>query len=267
MKSILIKFILTWGMSKFSLTAVAICGTVFAWNVNHVVNSLSRSDTKDSVPKNVLMPPDELAMDTGMLPGMGTSTLSFTTIPMPPKAKDMSLNTELWLRKHWEEDLIKRRLFITKTVSPQTIAPKTWRFFPAKNTRTGMVVENTLTQDRQSLKESLVGGAGIQKRSKERPWVLTFYDACFLCCGKSLFHPLHGITASGVRAFRGVIACPPWMPFGKMVLIPSEYGFKLPYFCLDRGSSIQGHRLDIFVPTHSEALRRGISHAEVEIIK
>jgi len=52
-----------------------------------------------------------------------------------------------------------------------------------------------------------------------------------------------------------------------MVLIPSEFGFKLPFFCLDRGSAIEGHRLDIFVPSHKEALQRGISRAEVEVIK
>lgn len=97
-------------------------------------------------------------------------------------------------------------------------------------------------------------------------FIISHYDADFPCTGKSAKHPLYGITFSGARVAPGVVACPPFLPIGTMIFI-KEWGIKIPYFCLDRGAAIQGHRLDIYVPTHEEAMRRGIRHAEVEVVR
>jgi len=98
-------------------------------------------------------------------------------------------------------------------------------------------------------------------------FLLTFYCACFICTEKLPGHRAFGITASGARVARGHLACPPEFKFGTMFLI-KENGIKLPYFCTDRGRSIKGHRLDIFLPTHHEARVAGVRRkAPVEVVR
>ena len=93
-------------------------------------------------------------------------------------------------------------------------------------------------------------------------FLLTFYCACLLCTGKDPGHPLSGVTAAGTRVKRGTIACPPPMPMGQLVIIDGSW-----YTCLDRGGAIKGNKIDVFVPSHAEALRRGVRHAWVEIVR
>ena len=78
---------------------------------------------------------------------------------------------------------------------------------------------------------------------------ITFYCACLECCGKT-----NGITASGVHAQAGVtIAASGSIPFGTRIWIEG-YGERVVQ---DRGGAIGTNRIDIYVNTHSEALRQG----------
>lgn len=84
-------------------------------------------------------------------------------------------------------------------------------------------------------------------------WVATAYCSCEKCCGKS-----DGITASGVKAHDGTVACN-WLPFGTNLLIDGKL-----YTVEDRGSKKhfgtkdeQRKRVDIWFPSHKQALKYG----------
>lgn len=87
---------------------------------------------------------------------------------------------------------------------------------------------------------------------------ITYYCACSKCCGKST-----GITASGAKATPGVtIAAPSNFSFGTKLSINGKI-----YTVQDRGSAINGNRLDIFVGSHQEALNKGVTYAEVYLVE
>ena len=80
------------------------------------------------------------------------------------------------------------------------------------------------------------------------------------CCGKWADE----ITASGTRAGHPLVAAPPEIPFGTRVRIPG-YANGEWIRVEDRGGAIQGFRLDVLFPTHSEALQWGVRYLNVEI--
>ena len=93
-------------------------------------------------------------------------------------------------------------------------------------------------------------------------WQATYYDSCLKCCGKA-----DGITASGVKAHAGTVACN-WLPFKTRLLIDGK-----SYIVEDRGAkSIFGDRkhhkkrVDIWTEHHSEALKYGRKKVDVQII-
>lgn len=78
-------------------------------------------------------------------------------------------------------------------------------------------------------------------------------DEC--CCGEFA----DGVTASGVLAVGKFVAADKAIPFYKVLDVP-EYG-KVPV--LDRGGKIRGKKLDVFFPTHDEALEWGRRTIEI----
>ena len=95
-------------------------------------------------------------------------------------------------------------------------------------------------------------------------WVITAYDACKKCCGKT-----DGITASGKKAKYGYVACN-WLKFGTKVKIKGLGIFTVE----DRGATKQFgsasnyvRHLDVFVETHSEAVNFGRQYRDVVILK
>ena len=98
----------------------------------------------------------------------------------------------------------------------------------------------------------------------QETWKITYYCSCVKCCGKS-----DGITASGKKAQYGYVACN-WLPF-KTKLFIKGLGI---FVVMDRGAkSLFGSKknhikhLDIWLPNHKEALKRGVEHREVVILK
>ncbi len=72
-----------------------------------------------------------------------------------------------------------------------------------------------------------------------------------------------GITASGEKTVEGrTIAAPPEIPFGAQIYVP-ELGKTLTV--TDRGGSIKGNRLDVFIENREEALQFGKQTLEVII--
>lgn len=79
---------------------------------------------------------------------------------------------------------------------------------------------------------------------------LTAYCACKKCCGQQA----KGITASGTKVVPGVIAVDPKViPLGSEVQIEGKI-----FFALDTGRAIKGNRIDIYIPSHSQALKFGV---------
>ena len=92
----------------------------------------------------------------------------------------------------------------------------------------------------------------LDERSKPK-WTpltaeLSFYTASSDECGSS-----NGVTASGKQVQeKRTIAMSSEYPFGTKVMIDG-----IEYEVQDRGGIIDSNKIDIYVPTKSEALRRG----------
>jgi 3D (Asp-Asp-Asp) domain-containing protein len=95
---------------------------------------------------------------------------------------------------------------------------------------------------------------------------ITAYCPCAKCCGRWA----DGITASGepVTADGGcfVAADPAVLPLGSRVIVPG-YAAGRPVRVLDTGGAIKGSRLDVFFPTHAEALQWGVKYLDVQVGK
>lgn len=98
----------------------------------------------------------------------------------------------------------------------------------------------------------------------DNTWKITSYCACQKCCGKS-----DRITASGKLAKVGYCALN-WLPFGTKVNIKGLGIFTVQ----DRGAkSLFGSKtnqirhIDVYMPTHKDALKFGVKYLEVEILK
>ena len=95
---------------------------------------------------------------------------------------------------------------------------------------------------------------------------VTAYCPCSKCCGKWA----DGITASGHKIQSGdhFVAAPKIFPFGTTMIIPGyplagQAGEEVEV--KDRGGAIKGDCLDVFFPTHQEALNWGVQILDVEI--
>ncbi|MBC8106486.1 MAG: 3D domain-containing protein [Anaerolineae bacterium] len=95
---------------------------------------------------------------------------------------------------------------------------------------------------------------------------VTAYCPCKKCCGPNA----QGITASGkdisYNDGRFVAADTRNLPFGTKLVIPG-YHNTLPVEVIDRGGAIKGDKLDVFFPTHEEALQWGRQTIEVQVIE
>lgn len=92
--------------------------------------------------------------------------------------------------------------------------------------------------------------------------VVTAYCPCSKCCGQNA----NGITASGklVNYNAGrFVAADASLPFGTKILIPGYSAASVEV--LDRGGAIRGNRIDVFFPTHQQALQWGRQTLDVTI--
>ena len=86
---------------------------------------------------------------------------------------------------------------------------------------------------------------------------VTAYCSCAKCCGKT-----NGTTASGTKATAGrTIAASSKFAFGTKLNIGGHV-----YTVEDRGGAINGNRIDIYVNSHSEALRWGVRYLNVDVV-
>ena len=89
---------------------------------------------------------------------------------------------------------------------------------------------------------------------------VTHYCACAKCCGKSVWDPEYGITASGTTVEQGrtVAVDPEVIPIGSILYIDSHR-----YVAEDVGGAVIGNHVDIYFDSHADALEFGVQEAEV----
>ncbi len=80
-------------------------------------------------------------------------------------------------------------------------------------------------------------------------------------------YALQGLTADGSRAERGVVAADTRvLPLGTKIRVSGAGTYSGEYVVRDTGRLVHGNRLDVFVPTTSEARRFGRRMVKVEVI-
>lgn len=91
---------------------------------------------------------------------------------------------------------------------------------------------------------------------------VTAYCPCEKCCGEFA----DGITASGHKIEPGdcFVAADRNFPFGTELIVP-DYNANRLVKVLDRGGAITGERLDVFFPTHEQALQWGVRNLDVKV--
>ncbi|HOQ00100.1 MAG TPA: 3D domain-containing protein [Acetivibrio clariflavus] len=97
----------------------------------------------------------------------------------------------------------------------------------------------------------------------------TAYTASYKDTKKHPDHPLFGITYTGVRVKRGIVAVDPKViPLGTRLYIEGlgdtpDYGYAV---AADIGSAIKGNKIDLYVETQSEADRFGRRKVRVYVL-
>lgn len=92
----------------------------------------------------------------------------------------------------------------------------------------------------------------------------TAYCACKICTGKTPDHPAYGITASGENARPGVVAVDPdIIPLGTKIWVEG-YGEAV---AADTGGMIKGRKIDVYFPTHQEAVEWGRKRVTIKIFQ
>jgi 3D (Asp-Asp-Asp) domain-containing protein len=112
-----------------------------------------------------------------------------------------------------------------------------------------------------------VGAASSSNGHSRVIWMqVTAYCGCKKCCGPSA----HGMTASGRSiAYNGglfVAADTSLLPFGTQLQIPGYAGGQAVEV-IDRGSAIRGSHIDVFFPTHDQALAWGRRWMPVTVVQ
>ena len=89
---------------------------------------------------------------------------------------------------------------------------------------------------------------------------VTHYCACTICTWGS------GITASGKSVAEGMIASD-WrvLPKGTKVYVKTRNGEIQEFIVEDTGGAIKGNKIDIYVPSHTQALRLGVYYTELYV--
>ncbi len=94
----------------------------------------------------------------------------------------------------------------------------------------------------------------------------TAYCSCVKCCDKDPSDKWYGITASGKRAKWGTIAVD-----RKVIKLGSKLridGFPDTIFrAEDVGGAIKGNRIDVWFPSHKEALQFGVKNIVIQVVR
>jgi 3D (Asp-Asp-Asp) domain-containing protein len=80
-------------------------------------------------------------------------------------------------------------------------------------------------------------------------------------------YSITGTTASGMQTRRGIVAADPKvLPIGSRIRVQDAGRYSGIYTVADTGSAINGHEIDIFIPSLAEAKRFGRRKVRVQIL-
>ncbi len=105
--------------------------------------------------------------------------------------------------------------------------------------------------------------------SRMIPMTATAYDLSYQSCGKRPGDRGYGITASGMRAQRGVVAVDPRViPLGTRLYIETPDGSYIYGNAVagDTGGAIKGNKIDLFMNSYSECMAFGRRTVNVYIL-
>jgi 3D (Asp-Asp-Asp) domain-containing protein len=135
----------------------------------------------------------------------------------------------------------------------------------------GDSVTRTLTQapapapaQKQDAQDDLSPVSASRARARIVMMEVTAYCPCSKCCGPHAA----GITASGLLVSHNdghFVAADRAFPFHTQFIIPG-YAGNQPVPVLDRGGASKGNKLDVFFPTHEQALKWGRRKVAVMVI-
>ena len=81
-------------------------------------------------------------------------------------------------------------------------------------------------------------------------------------------YALEGITASGTRARRGIVAADPRvLPLGSKIRVTGAGSYSGDYLVEDTGSAVKAHIIDIKVTSVAEAIKFGRRSVRVEVLR
>lgn len=132
----------------------------------------------------------------------------------------------------------------------------------------GMLIRSCV-QD--SSGEESTRSCGVTAKNSEDPknipqyklYRVTAYCSCPKCCGKWA----DGYFASGRKVCFGGVAADKRLPYGTEIVFREPVRGRRRFRVEDRGSAIKGRRLDIYFPTHKEALQFGVKYLNARVIK
>ena len=112
----------------------------------------------------------------------------------------------------------------------------------------------------EAAENDMIEAALLARATRLDDVLVTHYDCCMECCGKT-----DGITAIGLMATPGVTVAvdPDVIPLGADVLVDYGDGEIQYYRADDTGSAVRGNHIDGCLASHEEAVQTGVTTATV----
>lgn len=117
---------------------------------------------------------------------------------------------------------------------------------------------------------AVVSRSGNIRAKRVLTMTATAYDLSFESCGKRPGQRGYGITASGMKARRGVVAVDPSViPLGTRLYIETADGSFVYGNAIagDKGGAIKGNKIDLFMDTRAECMQFGRRTVKVYILE
>ena len=132
------------------------------------------------------------------------------------------------------------------------------------------IVEDKITKqpvteviEKGTKKNTIKTEKGIFVINKKINMKSTAYTAGPESTGKRPGDKGYGVTASGMKAQRGIVAVDTKViPFGTKLYIEG-YGYAVAG---DTGSAIKGNKIDVFIDDYNDAMRYGVKHVNVYVL-
>jgi len=184
--------------------------------------------------------------------------ISFTVEKRPNQRLDQGIEKTVREGKEGVREFLYKVVYEDGELKSKELIKETVTSVPVNK----LMEYGTVTRYTTSRGESFRYGKVIDMRA-------TAYTSSFKDTGKNPGHPHFGITYTGIKAKRGVIAVDPKViPLGTRVYIEGvgktpDYGYAL---AADIGGSVKGNLIDLYVDTQEEADSWGMRKVKVYIL-